>query len=122
MILVGEEKLLDIKDWEEEVYDEIMEAYHKRAGALELSNFEETFVYREITKLMRKLKGEYKDKRDVLKEVITNALLLIITLFLNEDDDDDFDEGRELSSQDQKYLKSLFSHAIDVAESKAAVT
>jgi len=108
------------KEWENEMYGEILEAYQKKQGLLP-GEFQESFVYREIVKLMRQLKIAHKDDLDELKEAVTNALLLIISLFLNDKDDDDGDNGKKkLSKEDHKYLKKLFSHAIDFANGNGA--
>jgi RNAse (barnase) inhibitor barstar len=95
------------EQWETEIYNEIIEAYNHQVGH-DIKN--DPFVYRQLFKLMQIIKEKVHDV-DQLREVVTNAIVLLLTLFFDKDFDDDFDDGKALSAADQKLVKAVLSDA-----------
>lgn len=104
-----------VMPWEQEIYDEILEAYERARGS---DIREDPFVYFEIVKLMEILRKEYGYDREKLKEVITNSIVLMLALFFKKDDDD-FDAGRELTKEEQDQMKALLQDAYKIATSNS---
>ena len=97
-----------VVEWEQRIYDEILEAYESKIG-VDIRN--DPYVYHQIVDLMKTLKSEYSDDKQKMKEVITNAIILLLSLYFNRDYDD-FDDGRELTKQEQSELKDMLQDVI----------
>ena len=101
--------------FEQEIYDEILEAYERARG---IDIREDPFVYFEIVKLMEILKKEYCYDREKIKDIITNSIVLMLSLFFKKDDGD-FDSGRELTKEEQDQMKSMLQDAYNIATSNS---
>ena len=102
------------EQWEMDIYNEIVDAYQAQVGR-ELNL--DPFVYQQIIKLMNVIKEQTTDI-DHLKEVITNAIVLLLTLFFNKDLDDDFGGDKPLNSSDRKKIKAILNDAYKIVSSK----
>jgi hypothetical protein len=96
-------------DLESDIYDHVLKSYESEIG-VNLS--QDPFIYHEMIKIMETVKGHKKDPNK-LKEVITNALVLILSLYFNKDKDE-FDDEMEDSKVSQDLMKSLLKDVMDV--------
>ena len=74
-----------IATFEETLYDEIIEKYQSQIG-VDLRT--DPHIYHEIIRFMQVLKEDFQDDKPALKEVVANAILLILSLYFNDDDKD----------------------------------
>ena len=96
------------------VYEEIITAYERHIGR-ELS--EDPYVYQQLVKIMDLIKEQNYDLES-LKDVVTNAIILLLSLFFNKKPDDDFDDNQKLTPTDQKMIRNVLNDAYNVIASR----
>jgi hypothetical protein len=104
-----------IGDWEQEAYNRILDAYESKLG-IDLKA--DPYIYQEIIHVIGMLKSDTKFDPKRLREVVTNCIVLILSLFFNKDDDD-LDQSRQLSVKEQDQIKSILQDAMDITSSAA---
>jgi RNAse (barnase) inhibitor barstar len=97
--------------WEAAIYNQILDAYQSHVGR-DLQN--DPFVYQQLIKIVNSIKDEVEDV-DTLKNVVTNAIVLLLTLFFDKKFNDDFDDEQPLSATDRKTISSVLRDAYNIA-------
>ena len=109
--------MTEIATWEQGIYDEILNIYQTQSG---IDLREDPIIYSKIIELMGLLKDKYLAEPEKLKDVVVNAIILMLTLFFNKkpDDFDDTDDGK-ISEKDRAQIKSVLSDALNMVSSGA---
>ena len=104
-------------NWETQVYDEILVIYERSMG-IDLRS--DPLIYHKVIELMELMKGQYEDSPDKLRDIVTNAIILILTLFFDRkpDDFDDSDEFK-INENDRETIKTILSDALETVSSSA---
>jgi hypothetical protein len=102
-------------NWEFSVYDEILAMYEKSMG---IDLRADPIIYHKVIELMELMKDQYSSDPDKLRDVVTNSIILILTLFFDRkpDDFDDSDEMK-LSEKDRNNIKAVLSDALSTVSS-----
>lgn len=100
---------------EEAIYDDIMAIYHEHLGV------DDPVIYHKLVEIVNMLKNLSKQNPAHIKEIVSNALVLILTLFFNKKnkDFDDMDQQPLLTPQDRKNIKQILGETWNIISSQA---
>ncbi len=72
-------------------------------------------LYHKVREIIDLMKGQHQNDEERLREIVTNAIILILTLFFDRKHDD-FDDGNDeirLTQRNREKIKSVLADVID---------
>jgi hypothetical protein len=99
---------MSLNNLEMDIYGEIMEIYQRNTG---VDSTSDPAIYSQLLKLMKYIKQNYGNNPNRLREIIKNAIILILSLFFNKKPDD-FDDNEKVSDNERKEIQLILNEVL----------